>query len=234
MEDEMAAGMRAFLSSGCAQVRALRQVQGVLEGLGCRAVLFGGVVRDALLLGAEARPRDLDVVFTGAQPWDVKKAFGAGVQANQMGGLKTTIEGVGIDMWQLERTWAFSEPRLGRKPSFDDLLWSASFNIEAGLADVVPELERTYDGGMGEALRTRVLEMQFPKTPSPPMLMIRAALFATRFGMEAGPRLRAFVKEHLPREDAKLDEISRRYFSGAGYAPGTVEAALAGLRRLTP
>lgn len=209
----MASGMREFLDSGCDQVRALRHVQSVLADTGCRAVLFGGVVRDAMLLGAEARPRDLDVVFDGASPWKVRKAFGGeNVRMNQMGGLNFDVGGVSVDAWHLHRTWAFHERKF-RNPAFEDLLWSASFNIEAGLADIVPELERVYDGGMSEAMRTRVLEMQFPSTPSPTMLVIRAAMFSMRFQMKFGPRLRAFVSENTPPE-AEIDASVRKHFLG--------------------
>jgi tRNA nucleotidyltransferase/poly(A) polymerase len=93
--------MKDFLNRGGSAPYAIAYVRQTLERIGCTAVLFGGVVRDAALQGFAAKPRDVDIVFTGAQSWDVAEAFGLEGKGhqNQMGGLKLTIEGIKVDIW---------------------------------------------------------------------------------------------------------------------------------------
>lgn len=47
-------------------------------------------------------------------------------------GLKGRIDEVDVDIWPLDKIWAFSKLDLvGRKPTFDDLVLTTPFNLEA-------------------------------------------------------------------------------------------------------
>src|SRR5438128_121469 len=100
-----------------------------------KAVFFGGTLRALLLArlqqGRFGRPRDLDIVVSGASLDELRERFQHSVRREtRFGGLQLECMNWQFDIWPLEHTWAFqTQPEL--IPQFAALPLTTFFNLEA-------------------------------------------------------------------------------------------------------
>lgn len=177
------------------------------------AAIIGGAVRDFLYTGLE--PRDLDLVVQGATVDDLLSVFPKlGTRRNAYDGVKGTLQNIVVDVWPLDKTLAFKEDT-SLEPCFENLVRTTFFNIEAALlvfnkGETKPWL---IDYGMQKGMERSVLEVSFEPNPYPLACVVRAAIFAHRFGLHFGPRLAQYVVEH-PFEPKQLDRFKQSHYKG--------------------
>lgn len=110
-----------------------------IDGCNGRAFLFGGAVRDIYFNGKDARPNDFDVVLIDSEVDEFLKGFkGHQIVRNNFGGYKICYQGVSVDVWEIENTWAFRNKRveyLGIK----SILETTFLNIESILIELNPK-----------------------------------------------------------------------------------------------
>ena len=189
---------------------AMRIVRERLRGV--PAVLFGGAIRDAIL----GRPiKDLDIVVSGVPSEGVRPLFeGYRGHRTGLGGWKFKIEDVEVDVWALKDTWAFSKMMLDHEPTFEDLMRTTLFNLEAVAISLV-EPNAVYDGGFEEALESRVLDVVFAPNPIPHLNVVRAAVLCKRYELKPGPGVLRFVAEHAPTVSfTRLMDLQRHHYGG--------------------
>lgn len=98
----------------------------------CDVILYGGAVRD-FLFHYNGVIRDFDFVFAGLQSGFLEKTAKRFFQKeeyvrNRFGGLKLTKNGLSIDCWRLEDTYAFRHGIL--KASVENLIQAPMLNID--------------------------------------------------------------------------------------------------------
>lgn len=166
-----------------------------------QVALFGGLLRDLVVFGRDARPRDVDLVVGGVTGEELAAAFHPYTQrATRFGGLQLRVEGVEIDLWPLEATWAFRTHRFS-PPSFSELPRTTFLNVEA--VAVVVQLGkdgaagRVHDAGFFDAVAERRIEINFEDNPRPDLCLARSLDLAARLGYSIGPRLAGFAARWL-------------------------------------
>src|ERR1700752_117869 len=73
---------------------------------GWDAFLFGGILRDLMILGVDDEPRDIDVVVANRSTEELRKSLSPHiVRETRFGGLHVWIANRHFDIWSLEQTW---------------------------------------------------------------------------------------------------------------------------------
>ncbi|SRR6266403_619007 len=162
------------------------------------AVIFGGVLRDLVLLGNSEVPRDVDVVVDVTKT-DLETVFVDLIhETNRFGGLRLRPKGWMIDIWALRDTWALREHLIG-PITFDGLVQSTFLNVEAVAAELptLPGRPRAvYSAGFFEAADKKVLDINFQPNPHPVLCVIRAITTAVRLNWLISRRLGAYILQH--------------------------------------
>lgn len=161
--------------------------------------LFGGLLRDLLVIGPSAVPRDVDLVIGNTTVDELSDALARFVdRRTRFGGLQLTVAGITIDIWPLAETWAFRQPT-SPPPSFSALPQTTFLNVEAVALEIQANGEpgelHTY--GFFEAILSGMLEINFEDNPSPVLCVARSLDLASRLGFQLGPRLMRYLADHL-------------------------------------
>jgi hypothetical protein len=164
---------------------------------GWAAVVFGGVLRDLMTGYGASQIRDVDIVVLNASVDDLARACQAWFRRRtRFGGLHLHAGAWPIDIWNLEKTWAFHTDRF--EPSFADLPKTTFLNAEAVAVSLFPDAgggRSVYSHGFFECLRTRTLELNYSENPFPELSVVRSLFSALRLRYSLGPKLCAYISE---------------------------------------
>jgi predicted nucleotidyltransferase len=197
--------LRRIRDEGTPFSRALVDLQTRLKNV--EAVVFGGFVRDAVL---NRTPYDIDVVVAASGSAGFKKIrerfYDYKIAITGFGGLKLeNAEGVKVDLWALSETVALKEQGV-TNPTFHDLLKTTFFNVQTVAVDL-QDLQTIYSNGFYEAMRDRVLEINYEPNPYPANCVMRTFVMQHLTGFQLGPKLLHYMK--LRAEDVRLKDIIR-------------------------
>ncbi|MFB6448180.1 hypothetical protein [Bradyrhizobium tunisiense] len=205
-----------------------------LDVRGLQYCVFGGWLRDTIddLQSATAAgpPRDIDLVVRDVEVGDLLGMLPADVRPTMFGGVQSGTGSSAFDIWPLHETFLIKHLRL--EPTFENLLKSADFTINAGLffppRRAAPS--RFMDGGMLEALRTRTLDFNYPSLPFPVMQCARLAAYAGKLSLGLSPAVQDFMRAII-----RIPSQRERVLLGLRqtYPPPVVEAAERILNGLT-
>ena len=188
-----------FVWNRSAARKPVARVIGAMQNRGWRPFLFGGVLRDLLVHGPSACPRDVDIVVDGPSLQDLASAFAPFIaRQTRFGGLHLRIDGWMFDIWPLAETWALRErlvPRLG----YGALARSTFLNVEAVATEirVSPGRPRSlYAHGFFESILSRTVDINLEANPFPALCVVRSLITAARLGFAIGARLAAYIESH--------------------------------------
>ncbi len=170
-------------------------------------VLFGGTIRDLMIGGLSAEPRDIDLVVRGVEVQQLEHVFGQQLKRlTRFGGVHLEFKGWLFDVWPLHETWAF---RTGAFPAtFEELPKTTFLNIEAIAAELFPrrgKKRQVYSHGFFEAYESRILDINFEENPFPSLCVVRALITAAKLGFGMGIRLAKYVSVYGTR--VTLEEL---------------------------
>jgi len=188
-----------------------------LSGFG-KVVVFGGFVRDAIhnaLHSDKQAFRDLDLVVVGT--------FGNGNDGpkNNFGGYrKLFADGLKIDYWTLDSTYAFSHALL--RPSLEGLAQTTVFTINACLFD--PATSTLHEHGAIAAISARRISFNYKGYLGLFRVYqaFRAVDFAQRLKYQLDAEVSSFVRDAL--STTTLPDFIR---SVQAHRPGISEQRLA-------
>ena len=150
-----------------------------------------------MILGANAFPRDIDVVVEdGTVPQIVKRYEQHNVQFTRFGGVRLVFGELHVDVWPLKSTWTFRKSL--NDASFSNLPKTAFLNIEA----IATTIGRTndefciYSAGFFEAVSDRIVEINSYDAASPMICILRALNIMRIFNFRLGPRLARYITEN--------------------------------------
>jgi hypothetical protein len=162
-----------------------------------RLFLFGGVLRDVLILGLRHKPRDIDVVIMNGSSEELAEALQPYIRRRtRFGGFQLELDRWNFDVWPLYSTWAFAhDQRL--LPSPDNLPKTTFLNVEAIAVSVDPRgrVGEIFENGFFEAVKKRTLEINLEENPYPALAAVRAMATATRLRYSLSPRLARYILE---------------------------------------
>ncbi len=157
--------------------------------------LFGGMLRDLLIFGGRATPRDIDVVIANGTSEEIEESLGPYIRRrNRFGGFQLQVCNWLFDVWPLEKTWAFVKSQT-LSPSPANLPKTTFLNVEA-IAISVDEKGRVvelFECGFFEAIRTRIIDINFLENPFPELAAVRSIITAKKLNYGLSPQLSTYV-----------------------------------------
>lgn len=215
--------MNDFFSSKARANQVFRRQLGRIRDAGGECFAFGGFPRSVYMSGGEANPKDVDLVFdrssfdaflSESKPYIKKR--------NRFGGANLLIEGVDIDAWCIEDTWAFNEGYFSGQIGFSTLPRTTYLSFDAIAVELWPKKgasRRIYSAGFFETFDRKSIDLNFDPNPFPELTVVRTLVAAKRFSLMLSATLaRATAKLMLEcgsRQiyQAQLDHYKTEYFS---------------------
>jgi hypothetical protein len=171
------------------------------------AYLFGGTLRDLMLHGPGATPRDLDIVVSELTP-DLDGYLGPHLtKRTRFGGLQVSCGHWDLDIWALSQTWAFQQ-RLIAPGGFEDLPRTTFLNVQAVVVeagDPCGRPRKVIERGFFQSLTERTLDVNFEENPFPAHCVLSALITAYRLDFVLAPRLIRYVLHYAGQTD--FDEL---------------------------
>lgn len=202
-KDVLKKRVRRFFESPPAERRAVTQVTRELNEVS-EVYVFGGLLRDLALYGGAGFDSDVDMVVAPretssiayiAQKFDFRK--------NKFGGFRLTSDRWLFDVWELEKTWAFSENHVELK-SKHSLIETTFFNWDAVFYDMRAN-KIICSEHYFEQLADRRLDLNLEANPNTMGAFLRALRFIEKDQARTEPRLTRFITDVFKSEtDANI------------------------------
>ncbi|GMV21186.1 MAG: hypothetical protein AMXMBFR57_11350 [Acidimicrobiia bacterium] len=200
LRDEVAA---LAANDGAIWKQPILRVLDTLRRSNIEAVLFGGTLRSLLAArlfeGRRGRPRDIDLVVSGAAVDDLEERFRKSLdRRTRFGGVRLREGQWQFDVWPVGDTWAFRHD-LGGHASFAGLPGTTSFNLEAVAVEVWPTDHRSRalfsgDDQFFDGILSRTLELNRTTSPFPELTVVRGLVMASELRFRIGPRFADHVR----------------------------------------
>jgi hypothetical protein len=176
----------------------------------CHAYIVGGFLRELMLCGPAARPRDIDIVFAGTSAEKVEFFFWnnkEGRVRNRFGGLRFNFGGCPFDVWSLEDTWAFRNKRI-YQAEISTFPQTTFLNVDAIAFKLKNDCEdEIFSNGFFEGISTRTLEINLEENPFPETCVVRSLMMAWMLDFAIGPKLAGYLSRHS--KSSSLKELQR-------------------------
>jgi hypothetical protein len=163
-------------------------------------LLFGGAVRDIL---AHKSPRDYDFVVT------LRSSLLDGIVAaydfckNRFGGYKFALDGLKIDVWALNDTWAFRNKLLSSAP--ENLTETVFLNIDSIAINLCQG--NVYAKRYREAMQNNLLDIVLAKHPFPELCVLRTLVYKSTYNVNISSNLKDFIVKWKHSVDAPFDRL---------------------------
>jgi hypothetical protein len=186
----------------------LRNALRTFEVEGCSAFVVGGFLRDLMLCGASANPRDIDIVFDGTSADKVEYFFwNHKERKNRFGGIRLRLGDCPFDVWSLGDTWAFRNEKV-HHVEFASFPKTTFLNIDAiAFKWGNTSEDKIFSNGFFESILTRTLEINMEENPFPETCVVRSLMMASMLNFGIGPKLATYILRHS--KTTSLKELQR-------------------------
>ena len=205
-----------FHRNGCVWKEPILDVVQDLRQSKVPAVLFGGTLRSLLVSrifhGTPGRPRDIDIVVSGATLSQLEERFGHILERRtRFGGLRLQHGAWQFDVWPVGETWTFKHDHGAGPAGFAALPTTTTFNLEAVAVEVWPYEGRRralFSGNdqFFEGILAKTIELNREDNPFPELTVVRGMILASELGFKIGPRLAGYVGDIGASLDADVVE----------------------------
>ncbi len=210
--------VRNKLSRFLAKPGRIAAAMSVLKGWeerGWGPILFGGVVRDLIVLGGRYYPRDVDVVLQNTTTDELMTEFSSyEYKVNRFGGLHLNVNRWTFDVWPLEKTWAFAN-NISIPPIPEYLPMTTFLDVEA-IAVTLNGPDRVgsiYSNGFFQAVERRCIGINYADNPFPELCAVRAIITACKLRFGVSPDLaKYFVRAVREHNASDLVSIQERHY----------------------
>jgi hypothetical protein len=149
-------------------------------------LLFGGAIRDIL---ADKTPRDYDFVVTFRSSFLEEILASFEFRKNRFGGYKLVLDGIKIDIWSIDDTWAFRNKLISSSP--ENLTKTVFLNIDSIAVNLCRG--NVYAKRYREAIEKNLLDIVLEKNPFPELCVLRALIFKCTNNINISKNLREFI-----------------------------------------
>ncbi len=182
-----------------------------IDGWNGRAFLFGGAVRDIYFNGKDARPNDFDVVLIDSEIDGILERFkGCHVVRNNFGGFKISFQGINVDVWEIENTWAFRNHKV-EYSGIESILETTFLNIESILIELNPKHRKreVYYRDFFRSVENEVLDINLKDNPNLELSYSRIIRFSIIHSLSFSSQLITWMKENI--EHVHLKDVLKKY-----------------------
>lgn len=165
-------------------------------------VFFGGFPRDNLLYEYERTEiRDLDIVFIPkrAGETDLSALFGSinmNYQKNRYDGFKLKQGDLTIDIWELEKTWAFQHSK--KRASFENLVETTYSSFDSIAYNY--STDELLDYVLNQTVKNKTVELVMSANPDVELNILKNLIQVKKYGWKKKQQLEfspAMIREFL-------------------------------------
>ena len=181
--------------------------------------LIGGVLREFLDHKDLHKLRDIDIIIDVKRPQQWKNTLEKYLlRSNRFGGNKLICDGLLVDTWPIEQTWAFRENIVECSPEeyVEKLPDTVFLNIDGIIFDW--KHEKWNRSRYEEAMSSRILDVVLVDNPQIPLNIVRAFGLRKRYNMNFSENLVQVILAEYKRYqyiaqflDLLMCEQQRRY-----------------------
>lgn len=191
-----------FLSSSKLGRGEVKVLLDQLQVIG-RVAIFGGMLRDLLLVGNEGFNSDIDLVIDAKNDQELDELLQSyNAIRNKFGGYRLTLSKWKVDVWSLQSTWAFKNGYVTGS-SIPDLCKTTFFDWDGIVYDVGSEAIYTVDGYF-DRLDSEILDINLEENPNPMGNIVKALRYKEKYSASFSNRLARYVYENLEAVDPEL------------------------------
>lgn len=156
--------------------------------------LIGGILREYLDHHEFSFLRDMDIIIQvrDRTAWnDIIKKYS--FYTNRFGGHKLVCDGLLIDIWPIEDTWAYRNHVIQCPPEeyLHNLPKTVFLNIDGIVYDWTSET--WYDSEYRQAINSHLLDVVLPQNPQIPLNVLRAFVLADRYHLSFSSELTKII-----------------------------------------
>lgn len=163
--------------------------------------LIGGILREFLETCDFRNVRDIDLVISTKEVDQFHKiCMKYHTKKNSFGGYKINCDGITIDVWNIENTWAYKKNiiKCFEEDYFKNLPYTVFYNLDSLIYDVKNDI--WYDDFYKEAKESNVLDIVLEENPQIDLNILRGMIFQNRYHMEYSERLIKLIHERCRNE----------------------------------
>lgn len=194
------------------QVPPMDSLFSSLSALG-ELTIFGGVIRDLVILADMKMIRDIDIVVSVASDDELLSIFGnVPSRRTRFGGFHCLLDGLQLDVWSLGGTWAFREGLL--EPHVRNLPRSAFLSIDAVAVSLAAR--EIYEDRFFESIERKTIDIVLEKNPFPALCVLRSLVLRRKYNFLFSDSLRSYIREFWNTNENPLRALSEIQISHYG------------------
>lgn len=182
----------------------------------CDAFVFGGAIKDFIVDKIKIH-RDIDIVVEKISNELLEYITRISYEQNRFNGYKLKIGNLAIDLWEIDKTWAFRNGVWDNKPLRESLPSTVFFNATAVIFSL-KELKFHYDDKFIDFLNNRILDIVYEQNPSPGFCIVKTYDYCTRYMVELSDRLKEYIVKEFDKNVDKLIEIQKQHYGVVLYS----------------
>ncbi|MCJ1909962.1 hypothetical protein [Planococcus ruber] len=174
-----------------------------LEKKGIDIILFGGIVRNYYENNFSEKPRDIDIVLHSCIDFDFEKYLelnNYSYYINKFGGYKLELDELNIDIWSIEKTWAFKENIITFR-NLKDLNKTVFLSTDAIFYNFTSK--QLFDNGFLESIQKKEIDIVLEKTPFPEINLVKAFYLKNKFNLNFSSDLSNYYSQWLSKKENK-------------------------------
>ncbi len=175
--------------------------------------IFGGLIREICLHGIENFKSDVDIVVCVKDRALFEKSLTVyNKKKNKFGGYRILVSKWFIDLWEFEKTWAFSKGLI--KPiKYTSLLDTTFFNWDSAFYDF--RSQKLYcKNNYFKNLSNKILDVNLKENPNQYGAFIRTLRLISNEHINTGKKLSEFIFKNLnSSENKEILEYEKNHFN---------------------
>lgn len=181
-------------------------------------LVFSGVIRN-YFLKYKGQIRDLDLVVScdDCKVEDFLNNFN--YKKNSFGGYKISLGSLNIDLWQIEKTWAYTNHKVELQLFKDyNLPNTTFFNFSSIIFDLNKE-KFIYNASFKNFLETKEIDLVLDRNPMPELCIVNTIYYKEKFRLKVSDKLKHYFLSHFNEYDEdQLCDIQIKHFDEVKYS----------------
>lgn len=170
--------------------------------------LIGGVLREYKDKNRIEELRDVDIIINiqHHKQWrELLEKYQP--ERNHFGGYKFLCSGFIVDVWEVEKTWAFRENKIdfNEEKILEILPKTVFLNIDSIIYDLCHD--GWYDSIYREANETGVIDVVLEENPHIDLNILRAMILRRKYSMRYSNKLKEIVQKEFNMDECLIDML---------------------------
>jgi len=159
-------------------------------------LIFSGVLRN-YFINYNGPVRDFDLVIDGDEASVEKFLSNIGYIKNSFGGYKISLDSLIIDIWHIEKTWAYTNNKVELQLFKEyNLTKTAFFNFSSVVFDF-NQLKFEYSSSFENFLVTKEIDLVLIDNPLPQLCIVNTIYYMRKFHLNISKKLKQYIIKHF-------------------------------------